>query len=218
MSFTIFDLLKSEKIPEQELKMMFKYFDDYIDWSDDEWIETLKLQKIKFYWCDSMTDENKVLGAWSFITPNSIYLKAPNRTELTGNFYKDKPYWDGHFNLIFPTLLHELYHMYQFKTFTIFLWPFIATPVIREFTIEPPAYKISDEAMDWMLDYQNREFEQIRKMLYADVYDIWYDIDNDRFVENFDMKYCLQRYNEYVERRKARRDIYYTCSFPAARQ
>ena len=84
------------------------------------------------------------------ILANNIYIKAFDKNKLTGNIHLDKIAYEYHFKLIFPIILHELYHKYQCKKITPLFYIFASFPYIREITIEPAAYNISDNAYRWI--------------------------------------------------------------------
>jgi hypothetical protein len=60
--------------------------------------------------------------------------------------------------LIIPTVLHELYHKYQCKTYGNLIYSLLAFPLWRDFIIEKSAYAVSDIAYDWIQDEINNEF------------------------------------------------------------
>ena len=64
--------------------------------------------------------------------------------------------------------------------------------------IEKPAYKISDDAFDWMqkLDQEkfNTRFIELHKKYYGDDF----DIINRKFTENYDKEFCASQYEQYL--------------------
>lgn len=170
--FTLFNLLNSEKVTEHERSIILSYISKYSETYNSDWLNKLDLSKINFYWCKDMTDENNVLGAWNPLFYNNIYIKAIDKSKLTGNTYKDQLVYDFHFGLIIPTILHELYHKYQCSTYTILIYSILALPFWREYTIEPAAYKISDNASDWMMILDEQEFKDNYNKIHLDFYRI----------------------------------------------
>lgn len=170
--FTIKSLFNSEKVTDAEKDIIISYISAYKDTNFGQWIINLDLSKINYYWCKDMTDQNNVLGAWNPLFYNNIYLKYFDKSKLTGNKYKDQLIYDFHFGLIIPTVFHEMYHKYQCQKFTLPIYAILAFPIWREYTIEPSAYKISDNASDWMMLLDEQQFKDCFNELHLDFYRI----------------------------------------------
>lgn len=77
-----------------------------------------------------------------------------------------------------------------------------AFPYIREFTIEPPAYKISDNAYDWLQQLEQERFEKTKFELHTYFYGSNFNNNTLTFIENYDKEYCESQYNLYKQMRK----------------
>ena len=184
------------------MQILNKYFDLYKNSELGEWFEDIDTSKLTFYWCKGMNNENQVLGAWNPLFYNSIYLKWFDRSKLTGNEILDETKYDSHFSLVIPTVLHEIYHRHQCDTYTLIPYSILALPFWREYTIETSAYKISDDAFDWMqkLDQEkfNIRFNELHKTYYGDDF----DLTTRKFKENYDKEFCTSQYEQYLLDRK----------------
>ena len=85
------------------------------------WLNDIDLNKVNFFWCDDMTDENGVMGAFSIWRPYNVYLRKFNLNNKE--------------EVILPTLVHELQHMWQLHKLSIFYFIFLI-PIIRDLSIE----------------------------------------------------------------------------------
>lgn len=200
--FTLFNLLNSNQVTETERDMIFSYINKYKESSYGNWLNNLNLSNIKFYWCNDMTDQNNILGAWNPLFYNDIYVKSIDKSKLNGNKFNDQLVYDFHFGLIIPTILHELYHKYQCKKYTLPIYALLAIPLWREYTIEKSAYKISDNASDWIMILDEEKFKEEFNKLHLDFYGLNYDIDNQQFITNYDKEYCNSQYQKYLNLRK----------------
>ena len=200
--FTIFSCFNSELINGKALEILQYMIEKYKCTENGKWMNNIDTSKLKFYWCKSMTDENEVLGSWTMLFYNKIFIKALDKSVLTGNEQIDKLTYEGHFNLIIPTMFHEIYHRYQCQKLTPFLYAIVSFPYIREFTIEPPAYKISDNAYDWLQQLEQERFEKTKFELHSYFYGSNFNNDTLAFIENYDKEYCESQYNLYKQMRK----------------
>ena len=200
--FTIFSCFNSELINGKALEILQYMIEKYKCTENGKWMNNIDTSKLKFYWCNDMTDENEVLGSWSMFFYNKIFIKALDKSTLTGNEQIDKLTYEGHFNLIIPTMFHEIYHRYQCQRLTPFLYAIVSFPYLREFTIEPPAYKISDNAYDWLQQLEQERFEKTKFELHSYFYGSNFNNDTLAFIENYDKEYCESQYNLYKQMRK----------------
>jgi len=168
--FTLFNLLNSEKVTDTEREKILYYINKYKETNNSNWLNSLDLSKINFYWCKDITDENNVLGAWNPLFYNDIYVKSIDKSKLNGNKFNDQLVYDFHFGLIIPTIFHELYHKYQCKKYTLPIYALLAIPLWREYTIEKSAYKISDNASDWIMILDEENFKKEFNKLHLDFY------------------------------------------------
>lgn len=195
--FTIFSCFNSEPVEEKVYKILISIIEKYKETLDGKWMNNLDFSKLKFYWCKSMTDENEVLGCWTMLFYNKIFIKAMDKSQLSGNEQIDRMKYEAHFNLIIPAVFHEIYHRYQCQKLTPLIYSFVSFPYIREFTIEPPAYKISDNAYDWISKLDQEYFEYKRNALHEYFYGNNFDLINLEFYPNYDKEYCESQYEKY---------------------
>lgn len=85
-----------------------------------EILQDLRIDNIQFYWADAMLESDCILGAWSPLTPDSIYIRPypilasankPQRTEVAA--LESISYLL--ISDMFITVLHELVHMRQYR-------------------------------------------------------------------------------------------------------
>ncbi len=72
-----------------------------------------------------MNTKNGIMGSFSYLRPNDIYL-IPLKNTLE--------------DFLLSTVIHELTHYYQFHSNKL-LYPILCIPGIRQFTIEKQAKK-----------------------------------------------------------------------------
>lgn len=180
------------------MQILNKYFDLYKNSALGEWFKDIDTSKLTFYWCKGMNDENQVLGAWNPLFYNSIYLKWFDRSLLTGNKVLDEIKYDAHFSLIIPTVFHEIYHRHQCNTYTLIPYVFLALPIWREYLIEKPAYKISDDVFDWMQKLDNEKFQARFKEIHLKYYGDNFDVEKQEFKPEYDKEYCEKQYAQYL--------------------
>lgn len=84
---------------------------------------TLNIDKLEFYWAPGMTIENGIVGAWCVTSPKHVYMRAAD--DHLCSFRKSETIkdseTDSRMQSLFSTtntvtLIHELIHMFQFKT------------------------------------------------------------------------------------------------------
>lgn len=81
--FLMTQLFNSEKLNQNEMQILNKYFNLYKNTEYGTWFKDIDTSKLTFYWCKGMNDQNQVLGAWNPLFYNSIYLKWFDRSVLT---------------------------------------------------------------------------------------------------------------------------------------
>lgn len=116
-------------------------------------------EKISFYWLyDKSVVESGVLGAWSVLTPNSIYITDQSinagTTVLAGTIYNKPTFFRCRAltdEIMGVVLIHELIHKFQFKVAPIrYILNRLFTSIIGrtswlyQFTIEHDAEVHSD--------------------------------------------------------------------------
>lgn len=171
--FTIFNLLNSEKVPENISNYFFKYLNVYKETKDGNWLKKINLSKIEFYYCFDMTNKNQVFGAYEpLIANNKIFIKPFDTQLLCGKKYQDENTIINYIELLIPTVIHELYHKYQSQKFTKILYILLANPIWRQITLENSADDLTDKAYIWIdrysLEQTNIKFAELHKKYYQD--------------------------------------------------
>ena len=59
-----------------------------------------------------------------------------------------------------PTIIHELYHKYQAKKYTVPVYIILAIHLWRQFTLENHTDKITDDAYDWIAKLEKQNFQK----------------------------------------------------------
>lgn len=134
MVFTIFSLKNSKNLDDIELAYLRKMLAAYSVTNEGLWLQTLPWTKMEFYWCPSMTVENGVMGCFSPIYGDKIFLQPFDYNGMSNHI-------DGRVNWIeqlFITIIHELRHAYQWKRSKIG-YIICALPILRQFTLEVDA-------------------------------------------------------------------------------
>ena len=200
--FTVFSCFNSEQIDGKALEILQYMIEKYKNTDNGKWMNNINTSQLKFYWCKSMTDENNILGSWTIFLYNKIFIKALNKEELTGNEQIDKLKYECYFNLVIPIVFHEIYHRYQCQKLTPLIYAIVSFPLIRESTIEPSAYKVSDNAYDWLQKLEQERFEKTRKDLHSYFYGDNFNNDTLSFINNYDKIFCESQYNLYKQMKK----------------
>jgi hypothetical protein len=89
------------------------------------------ISPVEFYWNTEMGDASA--GCWSPFNGNCVFLNSEYRPDDTDS---------GDFLKLVAVAGHELTHKIQFNTFGVFYF-ILAIPIIREFTIELSANKVT---------------------------------------------------------------------------
>jgi hypothetical protein len=74
----------------------------------------------------------------------------------------------------------------------------MALPFWREYLIETSAYKISDDAFDWMQKLDQEKFKQRFNDLHKKYYLDNFDLTTSKFKENYDKEFCASQYEQYL--------------------
>lgn len=120
--------------------------------SDEKMFSFLKkidiVRDIEYFYYDDKNDN--VLGGFHAPSKNVIYL---NLNGMPNETYMQRA---NNVIMMFPTIMHELCHYSQRKKFGCLIYGILQMPIIRRYTIEVSAYKISD--------YLDKKIEEISRM------------------------------------------------------
>ena len=142
--FTIFLIGKSETATDEELNCIHNMLAEYSNTDAGLWMQALPWTRFEFRWCPEMNLNNGILGCFTPLHPNSIFLQR------FGNTMKNpdgRIFW---IEQMFPTIIHELRHAFQWKKSKI-LYLLCSLPVIREYTLEKDAKREEGNAEKYKL-------------------------------------------------------------------
>ena len=109
---------------------------------DFDFLKDVGLKDVRLFW---YSDSNpQVLGGFYLLSGNRLYI---NREFVS---FKDDDSWSEQASrilMVFPTIIHELCHYWQWKRFKLG-YLFMQLPIVREFAIERKANRISDKLYD----------------------------------------------------------------------
>ena len=128
--FSVFNLKNSIELTDQETQHLNKIFEEAVQNQNLVWLKQLDLPNITVKECPSMAGTD-IMGAFTPLKPNTIFLQR------LVQYVPSRPFW---LEIIFPTIAHELRHMYQYRKNRI-LYFLCTLPLIRNFTIERDAEK-----------------------------------------------------------------------------
>ena len=127
--FTLFDLPESYPLSEGERSRILRIVDKFAGTGHGAWLNAVNYRGVKLKWCLGMTPENGVMGCFAIAT-NTIYLQPENVYEATrGSSWVE---------LMAPTLIHELRHVYQWRKNRIG-YIVCSLPLLRQLTLERDA-------------------------------------------------------------------------------
>lgn len=128
--FTLFDLNSAKRFEKDERRVVLKLVNEYYKARKLQWIKDLDIEKCKFFWCFEMDTDNGIIGAYSYLKNDSIFIMPPR-------FKEDYESW---LEIVIDTIIHELRHKWQHKKYGL-LYYLLSLPLIRNITIERDARK-----------------------------------------------------------------------------
>ena len=141
--FTAFSLKNSQPLTTDELNWLHSMLGEYSMTMPGLWLQTLPWTKFKFKWCPAMTPENGVMGCFSPIHPDTIFLQPFANADVE---IKDPSGRSSWIEQLFPTIVHELCHARQWQLVKVF-YIICSLPGLREFTLEKYANAAGKAAM-----------------------------------------------------------------------
>lgn len=122
------------------IQMLIK---EYIDGKTNlfDYLKQIDLNEIQFYWYRDSNED--VLGGFHSLSYDPKTKKYAIYINMFFQEVKLKNSIDT-IALCLDTILHELKHFYQLKRYGFFVYGILQLPIIRQFTIEKSADKISD--------------------------------------------------------------------------
>lgn len=150
--FTAFSLKDSKPLTAEELNWLHAMLGEYSMTMQGLWLQTLPWTRFEFRWCPEMTAENGVIGCFSPLHPNTIYLQPFENDDVTIRNPDGRVNW---IEQIFPTIVHELCHAKQWKKSKI-AYILCALPFLREFTLEVDANKAGKQAESFSAQWEKK--------------------------------------------------------------
>ena len=151
--FTIFHSLSSKQAPQPFSTRLLYLLNWYQQQPQGQWLRSINIGAMKYCFCQSMTVQNGIMGAFSPLKSDTITLMAGT------NFYgqdgiltkqkldsMDEAALQGWAQVIAPTAIHQLRHKWQSLKYGPVIYTFLSFPFLREFTIESDADFITAQA------------------------------------------------------------------------
>lgn len=134
----------------QELKLKEK--------PEFKFLNEIDLNEVEFFWYKDSSDDN--LGGFYLFSKNAIYINhcGMKNDEINDGYLSSM----NHIIIVFGTIIHELCHYWQFKSNPV-LYFILQFPIIRDYTIEKQAYKISNYLQENNI-FKNLGIEDLVKM------------------------------------------------------
>lgn len=147
---SVFDYMKEltlfDNYENKVIKMLIDELNLYQHY-DFKFLNEINLNNVEFFWYKDSNDQ--VLGGYHFLSYdytnkkyaiyiNKIFQYNSNENN-TSAFYQKM----NNIILVFPILLHQLCHYWQAKKYP-YLYFILQLPIIRDYTIQKQAYRISD--------------------------------------------------------------------------
>ena len=140
--FTIFSLKDSKPLTDEELAWLRKMLTQYSMTMPGLWLQALPWTRFQFRWCPAMNGDNGVIGCFSPLHPDTIFLQPFENADIAIKDPSGRVTW---IEEIFPTIIHELCHAKQWKLSKI-AYVICALPGLRTFTLERDANEAGNAA------------------------------------------------------------------------
>ena len=148
--FTAAKLRRSEMPDDRDTFYLTRMLARYAATPDGFWLQSLPWRKIHFRWCPAMRIENGVMGCFSPLFPDTVYLMPRPEEDVSAG---PRSYW---IEQLFPTIIHELRHAWQWKRskagYTV-----CALPGIRSLTLEKDAERQEKLCLPWLRRWTNEQ-------------------------------------------------------------
>lgn len=146
--FTSASLINSRLVSDKEHSRFINLMDAYSKTEPGKFLNYINFRSMDFYWCDNMTAQRGVMGAWLCWLGSKVYLMPGNHPDLP---FMDETTWCA---AMAPTLVHELFHVWQYKRSRL-KYVLCCFPVVRELTIEAEADVVCKDAMKYFQNLEN---------------------------------------------------------------
>ena len=137
--FTVFALAKSVPLTDGQRERLMHYVSRYAKTRNGLWLNDFEFRAIKLEWCYAMKPSDGILGAFSFLT-GKVYLQPEEIDKIArGSAWVE---------LLAPTLIHELRHVWQYKRNPL-KYILCCIPGLRQITLERDAWRETEPAQDF---------------------------------------------------------------------
>jgi len=143
--FTIFSLKNTTPLTDEELNWLHKMLAEYSASMQGLWLQALPWTRFNFRWCPAMNGDNGVIGCFSPLHPDTIFLQPFENADIAIKDPSGRVTW---IEEIFPTIIHELCHAKQWKLSKI-AYVICALPGLRTFTLEKDANLAGEDAREF---------------------------------------------------------------------
>ena len=140
--FTAFSLKNSKQLTAEELNWLHAMLGEYSMTMPGLWLQALPWTRFEFRWCPEMTSDNGIIGCFSPLHPNTIYLQPFENDDITIRNPDGRVNW---IEQIFPTIVHELAHARQWQKSKI-AYVICSLPGLRELTLENGANRAQKDS------------------------------------------------------------------------
>ena len=160
--FSIFKLKEAIRFSEDEEAYLHLMLQRYSVTRQGLWLQELDYRRFHFRWCPAMRDSGGVMGCFSPLFPQKIFLLPQENVIEDRKGKKDRKdirraYW---IEQLFPVIIHELRHAYQWRKCKLG-YILCALPVLREITLEKGANEAQQQsesfAVRWTAEWDHRE-------------------------------------------------------------
>lgn len=134
--FTTFSLAKSVELTDGQRERLMHYVTRYANTREGAWLNDFEFRAVPIWWNYAMEPGDGILGAFSFLT-GKVYLQPEEIDKIArGSAWVE---------LLAPTLIHELRHVWQYKRHP--LWYILCCiPGLRQITLERDAWRETEPA------------------------------------------------------------------------
>ncbi len=137
--FTVFALAKSVPLTDDQRERLMHYVSRYAKTRNGLWLNDFEFRAIALEWCYAMKPSDGILGAFSFLT-GKVYLQPEEIDKIArGSAWVE---------LLAPTLIHELRHVWQFKRGPL-KYILCCIPGLRQITLERDAWRETEPAQEF---------------------------------------------------------------------
>ncbi|MCK4982792.1 MAG: hypothetical protein KAS17_07695 [Victivallaceae bacterium] len=136
--FNTFSLLKNRSLTKDQEKQFHELLETYSHSRQGQWIGEIPFHQFEIKWCDAMTAERGIMGAYVPWLGRKVFL-MPNEQPLITGMPDTWP------EVIASTLVHELRHAWQYQKNKI-LYVICCLPGIRQLTLEKDARNVTKHA------------------------------------------------------------------------